>query len=262
MSERENFLERWSRKKAHKKAQVQREAAEAPDAPAAPDAQPGASGDAASGPIDASDRRAPAAPPSALPGPAAAKPEFDLASLPSLDSITAATDIRAFLAPGVPQELSRAALRRAWTADPAIRDFVGLAENDWDFTKPDAIPGFGDIPPDYDIKKMIAEIFGDTGRKTEQAAVPEAAERAASEPQPTAMAAESPSAEPAAETAGESAGAARPASLPGAAATSGDPATTDFVQRNSNSASQQSIADAPTKETKRRRSHGGALPQS
>ena len=38
------------------------------------------------------------------------------------NSITAATDIRAFLAPGVPAELTRAALRRAWTADPAIRD--------------------------------------------------------------------------------------------------------------------------------------------
>src|SRR5450432_2756337 len=65
---------------------------------------------------------------------AASEPEFDLASLPSLDSITAVTDIRAFLKPGVPADLARAALRRAWAADPAIRDFKGLAENDWDFT--------------------------------------------------------------------------------------------------------------------------------
>ena len=42
-----------------------------------------------------------------------------------------------------PLELSRAALRRAWAADPAIRDFVGLAENAWDFTDPTAMPGFG-----------------------------------------------------------------------------------------------------------------------
>ena len=49
-----------------------------------------------------------------IPDNATSKPGFDLASLPSLDSITAVTDVRAFLAPGVPTELARAALRRAW----------------------------------------------------------------------------------------------------------------------------------------------------
>ena len=44
-----------------------------------------------------------------------------------IESITADTDIRAFLAPGVPVQLTRAALRRVWETDPAIRDFVGLA---------------------------------------------------------------------------------------------------------------------------------------
>ena len=77
------------------------------------------------------------------------------------NSITAVTDIRAFLAPGVPAELTRAALRRAWSADPAIRDFVGLAENAWDFTDPTAMPGFGALPPGYDVKKLVAQIFGD-----------------------------------------------------------------------------------------------------
>ena len=61
----------------------------------------------------------------------------------------------------MPQELTRAALRRAWAADPAIRDFVGLAENAWDFTDPKAMPGFGDIPAGYDLKKMVAEVFGE-----------------------------------------------------------------------------------------------------
>ena len=92
------------------------------------------------------------------------KTEFDLASLPSLESITAATDIRAFLAPGVPKELARAALRRAWSADSAIRDFVGLAENAWDFNNPTAMPGFGALPPGYDIKKVLAQLFGDAER--------------------------------------------------------------------------------------------------
>jgi hypothetical protein len=58
--------------------------------------------------------------------------------LPPIESIGAESDIRCFLAPGVPAELTRAALRRAWVVDPAIRDFVGLSENSWDFDRPSA----------------------------------------------------------------------------------------------------------------------------
>ena len=54
---------------------------------------------------------------------------FDIASLPPIESIDADTDVTAFLRPGVPPDLTRAALRRAWSTDPAIRDFVGLVEN-------------------------------------------------------------------------------------------------------------------------------------
>jgi hypothetical protein len=85
-----------------------------------------------------------------LPGPdamAAAETPFDPASLPSIESIAADTDIIAFLRAGVPAELTRAALRRAWTSDPAVRDFIGIAENQWDFNDPNAIPGFGPLAP-------------------------------------------------------------------------------------------------------------------
>lgn len=75
-----------------------------------------------------------------------AVPTFDLADLPSIESITAATDIRSFLQSAVPVELARAALRRAWVSDPLIRDFVGIGENQWDFTNPTTIPGFGPLP--------------------------------------------------------------------------------------------------------------------
>jgi hypothetical protein len=68
---------------------------------------------------------------------------FDAPSLPPIESIDAGSDIRPFLAPGVPADLTRAALRRAWSADPAIRDFIGLSENSWDFNGPDGVPGFG-----------------------------------------------------------------------------------------------------------------------
>src|SRR6187397_2107450 len=99
----EGFLERWSRRKI-----------EAPDAPKPNSAAvpPGPTGPAEQNTANAA-------------ATAAEKPEFDLSSLPSLESITAGTDVRAFLTQGVPAELARAALRRAWTADTTIRDFVG-----------------------------------------------------------------------------------------------------------------------------------------
>ena len=115
----EEFLARWSRRKREAKAAVDAppltEPAETPDpAPSATAENP-------------------------------ANAEVDLANLPPVESITAATDITAFLRHGIPPELSRAALRRAWAADPAIRDFVGLAENAWDFNDPHAMPGFGPL---------------------------------------------------------------------------------------------------------------------
>jgi uncharacterized protein DUF3306 len=66
------------------------------------------------------------------------QPVSDALGLPLLDAIGAATDIRPFLEPGVPQDAARAALRRAWTADPAIRDFIGLSEDYWDSNASDA----------------------------------------------------------------------------------------------------------------------------
>jgi hypothetical protein len=34
----------------------------------------------------------------------------------------------------------------ALLSDPAIRTFVGIAENAWDFTRPETIPGFARLP--------------------------------------------------------------------------------------------------------------------
>src|ERR1700693_351373 len=56
-------------------------------------------------------------------GPQSVRPQFSPLSVPPIESITADTDIRGFLAPGVPLELTRSALRRAWVADPKIRNF-------------------------------------------------------------------------------------------------------------------------------------------
>lgn len=82
-----------------------------------------------------------ALPATEAPSPAA----FDPARLPPIETIVADSDIQQFLREGVPAELTRAALRSAWTADPAIRDFVGIAENQWNFNERAGIPGFGPL---------------------------------------------------------------------------------------------------------------------
>ena len=145
MSEPENFIARWSRRKRAATQEVEAtKPATAPDAATdrAPDTQPDA-------------RDAAAAPSGELP-----ELPFDPASLPPLESITAESDIRAFLAPGVPAELTRAALRRAWVADPKIRDFVGLAENAWDFNAPGSIAGFGPLEMTDQLRREVARMVG------------------------------------------------------------------------------------------------------
>jgi hypothetical protein len=139
----EDFLKRWSRRK-RESAEVAKVVGE----PAARVAE--ATGPRPEGNI------------------AKAEPPFDPATLPRIDSITAVSDISAFLREGVPAELTRAALRRVWTADPAIRDFVGLAENAWDFTDPDAMPGFGPLETSEDVRRMIARVVEQIGDVTQR----------------------------------------------------------------------------------------------
>jgi hypothetical protein len=85
---------------------------------------------------------------------------FDLSSLPSIETITGDTDIRGFLQSCVPAELTRAALRQAWASDPAIRDFIGIAENQWDFNDPTAMPGFGPLPASDNVPALLARAIG------------------------------------------------------------------------------------------------------
>jgi hypothetical protein len=85
---------------------------------------------------------------------------FDPASLPSIETITVDTDIRGFLQSRVPAALTRAALRRAWASDPAIRDFIGIAENQWDFNDPTAMPGFGPMLEMDKLPALLARALG------------------------------------------------------------------------------------------------------
>jgi Protein of unknown function (DUF3306) len=149
MSDPGNFLSRWSRRKREAAAAADETAPSAESAPAAPAVENLRAAEAAAG-----DR-------SAAPGGAPATPaSLPTMSLPAIESIAADTDIRAFLAPGVPPELTRAALRRAWVADPKIRDFVGLADYDWDFNTPGSMAGFGPLEMTEELRQVVARIIG------------------------------------------------------------------------------------------------------
>jgi hypothetical protein len=99
---------------------------------------------------------------------AAADDPFDLSSLPSIEAITANTDVRGFLQSRVPSELTRAALRKAWTSDPAIRDFIGIAENQWDFNDPNAIPGFGPLEMTGNETAVLTDALGKLERVSQR----------------------------------------------------------------------------------------------
>jgi hypothetical protein len=158
MSERENFITRWSRRK--RKAADGEAQTIGPSVARTRDTFPD------KGEVDCperSDRRSDGGQRQGFPAnpvELSAKLAFDVTKLPPIESITAETDIRAFLAPGVPAELTRAALRRAWTVDPAIRDFIGLSENSWDFNAPDAIAGFGPLEMTDELRREVARFVG------------------------------------------------------------------------------------------------------
>src|SRR5262249_4743692 len=84
--------------------------------------------------------------------------------------IVAGSDIRAFLQKGVPAALTRAALRQAWVSDPAIRDFIEIAENQWDFTRPETIPGFGPLGATDEVQSLLAQALGELRNETKNLA--------------------------------------------------------------------------------------------
>jgi hypothetical protein len=148
MSDRESFLGRWSRRKRAAAAKPR----EQPVPPAEKSREPTIA--APTGPEPQTE------------------PVINLADLPPLESIGPGSDIGVFLAPGVPAALTRAALRRAWSADPAIRDFIGLSENSWDFTAPGGVPGFGSLTVE-DAQRLLARLEADPLTAATESPAPE-----------------------------------------------------------------------------------------
>jgi Protein of unknown function (DUF3306) len=149
MTADESFVSRWVRRK-------QKAASERDNAARTKAAQPGSIASSDLGHSQNSE---------AVDGPC------DLPHLPPIESIVANTDIRAFLQSRVPAELTKAALRQAWARDPAIRDFIGIAENQWDFNDPGSIPGFGALHEVDDVPALLQHAIGSLKKSTE--ALPE-----------------------------------------------------------------------------------------
>ena len=217
MTAPDNFLSRWSRRK--------REAAtEAPQPAQALEATKNADAGAEAAECVAQDE-AVAEPSPDLPNP---NPEI----LPSVESITETTDIRGFLRSGVPAELTRSALRRAWTSDSSIRDFIGIAENQWDFNDPGAIPGFGPLCAIDDAPALLKQALG---------RIDEAAEAVPDLPRASRLA-------PAVEIASRS-------DVPeGADVDTSSPANQATAETDSETAGAETLAPPP-------RLHGSALPR-
>lgn len=159
----EGFLSRWSRRKRAAEAGLDdAEPRPAPPAVAATSAPSNVAAPSAPSTV--------AAPP---PGAVPVEPPFDPATLPPVESLTIESDIRDFLRKEVPEALKRAALRKAWALDPAIRDFVGPADYAWDYNAPDGVPGFSlDIVGD--VQQMLAQAMGFDAPTRDAAAEPPA----------------------------------------------------------------------------------------
>jgi hypothetical protein len=159
MTEPEDFLTRWSRRK---RKDAEDAAAESVAAEASTEAlSPDVAKEAAVAKRDGE-------------GEPATEPLFDISKLPAVESITAETDIRPFLAKGVPAALTQAALRQLWIADPKIRNFIEIAENQWDFNN-GVIPGFDSSLPE-NAQELVAQIFAKTKEVVERAGELEADE--------------------------------------------------------------------------------------
>jgi hypothetical protein len=226
MSEPENFLARWSRRKQ----EAERPVATPEDARREEGgaAEPTTSPDSTTAPESIAKK---------------SEPPLDLSTLPPIDSIDAATDVRVFLQKGVPADLTRAALRRAWAADPNIRDFIEVAENQWDFATGSNLPGFGTLNLPEDVRRrLVAEIFQGRG---DQASAHESM----------------PEVEPQQRENLESETSATPDVLQTSATNeTSTPTAPEIVQCNNNAASQPSPGKPGSEDKPPRRSHGRALP--
>ena len=76
---------------------------------------------------------------------------------PAADTIDLA-EIAGWLKRNVPPAWKTAALRRLWVADPAIRNFVGMADYAWDWNTPGGAPGYGPLRAVDDVAALLQRL--------------------------------------------------------------------------------------------------------
>jgi hypothetical protein len=224
-----NVFARWSRRK---QAARSNEAAEPQKDQLAPDAIAPADADSVA------EQRAAAEPEVAAP----AEP------LPRIEDLTAQSDLSAFLRKGVPKMLKSAALRRMWSLDPAIRDYVGPSEYAWDFNTPGSMAGFGPLKAaSKSVVDFLSTSGGNPADPERAAAAPEVPEKASPT---TVLAHEDANASPDGSEAVTPDGSVDPAS-----SESPLPDRTEIATNREEAAS-----GAESSQINRQRRHGGALP--
>lgn len=70
-------------------------------------------------------------------------------------------DITGWLGRNVPEGWRELALRRLWSADIAIRDFIGPADYAWDWNTPGGAPGWGPMRAADDMVRLLARAIGE-----------------------------------------------------------------------------------------------------
>ncbi len=97
----------------------------------------------------------------------------ELEQLPRVEDLTAATDITPFLRDRVPKALRNAALRRMWSLDPSIREYVGDARDyAYDWNTPGGVPGSSPLLPTDDVKEMLRQVLVGLQEKQDAPAAP------------------------------------------------------------------------------------------
>ena len=147
--EREDFLARWSRRKA-----LSRQGEEVPEPPADADAETKEQGDAETAASPLADD----AVPQGTEGedvPAA----DDAPELPPLESLDENSDYSAFLGKGVPPDLKREALQKLFHS-PKFNVRDGLDDYDWDFTNPEPLGDIVTAEMRYRVRRELERLAG------------------------------------------------------------------------------------------------------
>ncbi len=148
MPEPDGFLRRWSRLKTQEPAEPEPTPPEPPEEPAPPEAE-------------------------------------EQPALPPIEELGPDSDYTVFLKKNVPAALRAAALRKAWSSNPAITGHKPLVEYAWDYNA----PGFGALNVTDDPLLIMARLRdqlrqGMADADAREAALSEAQERDENEAEP------------------------------------------------------------------------------